>query len=169
MERILVIGLNGAGKSTFANKLGKKLNLEVIHLDKVYYNSGWDRAYKTQPEWKQKVLELAAQDKWIIDGHYNSSLKLRIPRADTIIFFNFSKIICLYGVFKRLFNHNQPFDKQEGNLNRISWNLIRKIIIFDKKKLLGMLEELKPSKKIFVVKNRKEAEELLSILSLSEV
>src|ERR1700733_4526706 len=114
MDRILIIGINGAGKSTFAKELGKKLNREVIHLDSVYYTSGWQEAHQTRDEWKQKVRELASREKWIIDGHYNSTLNIRLPAADTIIFFNFNKFRCLYRICKRAIDKVQPFDKPEG-------------------------------------------------------
>ena len=162
MDRILIFGLSGSGKSTFSNKLGKKLNREVVHLDKIYYPHPfrWEHT-QSRDEWKQTVRDLVAQEKWIIDGHYNSTLDIRMPRADTIIFFNFNKILCLYRVVKRTLSRTQPFDKAEGNFNHISWNLIKKIIIFDRNKMLKMLEQYKDTKKIFVVKNKKEAENLL--------
>ena len=166
MERILIIGISGSGKSTFANKLGKVLNREVIHLDKVYYPHPfrWEHL-QNRDEWKQTVKDLVSKDRWIIDGHYNSTLNIRVPRADTIIFFNFNKFLCLYRVCKRAMDKTQPFDKAEGNFNRLSWNLIKKIIIFSKKKVWKHLDPHKDTKKIFVVKNSKEAEELLKKFS----
>lgn len=42
MKRVLVMGVSpGVGKSTFAKKLGKKLDLEVHHLDSLYWQPGW--------------------------------------------------------------------------------------------------------------------------------
>lgn len=41
MERILVLGPCGAGKSTLAAQLGKRLDLPVIHLDSEYWRPGW--------------------------------------------------------------------------------------------------------------------------------
>lgn len=40
-KRILVIGGCGSGKSTFAKFLGKKLNLNIIHLDQHFHNPNW--------------------------------------------------------------------------------------------------------------------------------
>jgi len=164
MKRILIIGINGAGKSTFANKLGKKLNRQVIHLDSVYYKSGWQEAHLTRDEWKQKVRDLVVKERWIIDGHYNSTLNIRVPVADTIIFFNFNKFLCLYRICKRAMDKTQPFDKPEGNLNKLSWNLVKKLIIFPKKKILNMLEQYKNTKKIYIVKNDTEVQDLLARL-----
>lgn len=160
----MIMGLPGSGKSTFANNLGKKMNREVTHLDKFYYQSGW-KHLQTRDEWRETVRNLASKDSWIIDGQYGSTLDIRMPRADTIIFFNFNKFLCLYRVCMRALDRSQPFDKVEGNFNRLSWNLIKKIIIFPKKKMLERLEEYLSIKKIFVVKNSKEAEELLTKLS----
>jgi len=36
MDRILVLGSGGAGKSTLAKQLGKLLNIRVDHLDRHY-------------------------------------------------------------------------------------------------------------------------------------
>jgi adenylate kinase family enzyme len=41
MRRIIVIGIPGAGKSTFARRLGDKLNLPVYHLDRYFWSPGW--------------------------------------------------------------------------------------------------------------------------------
>ena len=41
MERILIIGCGGAGKSTLARRLGEKTGLPVVHLDKLYWRPGW--------------------------------------------------------------------------------------------------------------------------------
>jgi len=40
-KKIIIVGCGGAGKSTLAVLLGKKLNINVVHLDKLYWLSGW--------------------------------------------------------------------------------------------------------------------------------
>jgi len=41
MQRILVIGSSGTGKSTLARQLASKLALPIIHLDQEYWQPGW--------------------------------------------------------------------------------------------------------------------------------
>ena len=165
MDRILIIGLQGAGKSTFANKLGKKLNREVIHLDKFYYPNGWVHT-ETREEWRATVTELANKERWIMDGNYHSTLDIRMPRADVIIFLDFNKLLCLYRIFKRVaVIKGQPFDKSHGNKEKVTWNLIMKIVKFRKQKTLQKIEMYTDSKKIYILKNSKEVEYLLNQIS----
>src|SRR3989344_6418004 len=139
MQRILILGLNGSGKSTLANKLGKALNLEVFHLDKLYFKPGWQPVAKK--EWPRMVQNVIDKDKWIIDGTYPSSLDRRIERSDTIIFLNFNKLLCLYRIFKRTLNRMQPFDRPEGDFHKLSWYLIKKVIIYPRNMILQKLEK----------------------------
>ena len=40
MERVIIIGCGGAGKSTLARALGEKTGLPVIHLDQIWWGPG---------------------------------------------------------------------------------------------------------------------------------
>src|SRR3989338_536870 len=151
MNKILIIGSPGSGKSTFANKLGNILNRKIIHLDKLYYKSGWIAVPKNK--WQEIVKNLLLKEQWIMDGNYRGTIDMRLEVADTVILFDFNKFLCLYRVFIRSRNKNQPFDKAEGNNNKLSWDLIKKITTFPKKKMLEKLEQHRDTKKIFVLKN----------------
>ena len=41
MQKIIVIGNAGSGKTTFSKALSKKLNLPLIHLDKIFWYGIW--------------------------------------------------------------------------------------------------------------------------------
>ena len=51
-RRWLILGSGGAGKSTFARRLGALLDLPVIHLDRHYWNPGWVETEKDA--WAEK-------------------------------------------------------------------------------------------------------------------
>jgi hypothetical protein len=48
----------------------------------MYWRAGW--APTPKDEWTRVVVELIADESWIIDGNYNGTLDLRFPAADTI-------------------------------------------------------------------------------------
>lgn len=100
MQRVLVIGISGAGKSTFARRLALRTGLPLIHLDREFWNPGWKET--PLPEWRARVAELAARDTWIMDGGYAATLDQRLPRADTVVWFDYPRARCLRRVAWRI-------------------------------------------------------------------
>ena len=164
MKRIAIVGISGSGKSTLANKLGKKLNRPIIHLDKLYWDKDWKEKYATKEEFRRVAEELAKQDSWIIDGNYRSTIDSRLERADTIVFLDLPKWQCLWRVFKRIFNRNQPFDRPEGAKEKIDWALVKFIITYPSHEMRVRIENYKDKKKVFVAKNDKETNTILEML-----
>jgi adenylate kinase family enzyme len=106
MKKILVIGCPGAGKTTFSNKLAQKTKLPLIHLDKHYYDPRHNYEYDKEP-WRSRVAELVSARKWVIDGNYKSTFDVRMPAADTIIFLDYPRWLCLWRVFKRRIKYHR--------------------------------------------------------------
>jgi len=99
MDRILIIGSSGAGKTTLATWLGRRLDLPVIHLDFHYWRSNW--TVPLAEEWRARVSELVQGDKWVMDGNFGGSLNIRLPACDTITFLDFPRRISLWRILKR--------------------------------------------------------------------
>jgi|SRR5579885_1526421 adenylate kinase family enzyme len=99
MKRIAIIGCSGSGKSTLARQLGTILDIPVIHLDAIFWLPDWEKT--PRDEWRRIQEELIKPECWIIDGHYESTLDIRMAAADTIIFLDYSRTLCLYRVLKR--------------------------------------------------------------------
>ena len=97
--RIAIIGSSGAGKSTLARQLGARLSLPVIHLDRHHFRAGW---VSMEPEaWQELNRKLAARERWIIDGNYSSTMDIRLAAADTIIYLDFPRLLCVWRAFRR--------------------------------------------------------------------
>lgn len=99
MRRIMVVGCSGAGKSTLSRQLGARLGLPVTHLDRLYWRPGWRPV--SAEEFHTAQREIVATDDWVIDGNYGSSMHVRLPRADTIVFLDYPRRICLRRVLLR--------------------------------------------------------------------
>ena len=99
MERILIIGCPGAGKTTFALQLAEKLQLPLIHLDNLYWKQDWKH-------WERELFDKALQDcleapQWIMDGNFNRTIPQRLKYCDTVFFLDFPTITCLAGITRR--------------------------------------------------------------------
>jgi len=96
MKRIAVIGAGGAGKTRLARTLGRVLGLPVIHLDAHYYGPGWQPSGPA--DWAARHRQLAAGERWVLDGNYASTLALRLERADTIVLLDLPPLLCAWQV-----------------------------------------------------------------------
>jgi|SoimicmetaTmtLMB_FD_contig_51_651646_length_1094_multi_2_in_0_out_0_2 adenylate kinase family enzyme len=100
MRRVLVVGCPGAGKSTFARRLGEKLPLPVVHLDFHYWRSGWKPSELAA--WRERAAMLAAAPEWIMDGNFHNTYYLRMPRADSLFWLDYPRAKCMRRVLLRI-------------------------------------------------------------------
>lgn len=115
MKRILVIGSCGAGKSVFSTLLSKKLTLPLIHLDHLFWLPNWQQA--DIGSFDNKLHKKLNKNTWIIDGNYNRTLSKRIGYADTVIYLNYNRWVCLFRVLKRWLNKKEQSEGCQATIN----------------------------------------------------
>lgn len=100
MNKIMVIGVSaGAGKSTFARRLGELTGIEVTHLDRLFWKPNWVEAPPEEFSAAQQLV--VQQERWIMEGNYAGTVHIREPHADTVIYLELPLRVCLYRVLKR--------------------------------------------------------------------
>ncbi len=99
MEKIVIVGPPGAGKTTLARDLGSKLKIKVFHLDRLFWKRNWKR--ETRDTRIDTLQNLVREKRWIIEGTYLNSSKLHLNSADTIIFLDIPPLLCLRRILKR--------------------------------------------------------------------
>ena len=119
MQRVLVIGPCGAGKSTLSATLATKLGLPIYHMDQLNWKPGWVESSKD--ELRDKLAVIVATEHWLIDGTYGGTLAARLPRADTVIYLDYPIRLCVARLFKRIWTYrgrSRP-DMTEGCPERL--------------------------------------------------
>ncbi len=99
MNKIIVIGCPGSGKSTFSRELNKITAIPLHHLDNMYWNA--DKTVVEKQVFLDRLSSVLDKNEWIIDGNYASTMELRIRACDTVIFLDYSANICLEGIRQR--------------------------------------------------------------------
>ncbi len=100
MRRVMIIGPCGSGKSTLAREIAPKLGLPLVHMDQLGWQAGWVETEKA--ELNARLAEAVAEDAWLIEGNYGSTLLPRFERADTIIYLDFPIRLCLWRLVRRI-------------------------------------------------------------------
>lgn len=156
-NRISIVGGSGSGKSTLCNILSKELGLPAIHLDAINYEPNWVEIDKTERD--NMILSKAQDDKWVIDGNYNKTLKERFDKADLIIWLDYSTLKQLHGILKRYFTtRNSERPEIPGCKERLEPEFIKYVLTYNKKKRPVILDYLKdvPKEKVLIFKHQKD-------------
>lgn len=88
MQRISIVGTTGSGKTTLATALSAQSGYPVTDIDDLYWRPGWQRA--EQNEFLESVARAASGEKWYIVGNYRQARTLVWPRADTVVWIDYS-------------------------------------------------------------------------------
>jgi adenylate kinase family enzyme len=118
VERILVVGATGAGKSTLARAVSGRLGLPYHEMDTLYFN-GPDWAVNTG--FTEDVSRLAAGPRWIIDSlGYPEVRDLLWDRADTVVWLDYPKRVIMPRVLRRSIRRTATREVLFGG-NRETW------------------------------------------------
>lgn len=115
MEKILVLGSPGAGKSTFARRLREITGLPLHHLDLLWHRP--DRTNRTQEEFDADLAGILREERWIIDGNYSRTLEVRLAACDTAFFLDYPLEVCLAGAQARIGKRREDFPYLETELD----------------------------------------------------
>lgn len=164
MQKILIVGNCGAGKTTFTKQLSQHLNLPVLHLDYYYWKSGWKKPEKEK--WRAKVHKLVKGNSWIIDGNYQSTFDIRVPAADTIVFLDLPKYVSLFRIIKRyLKNHGQVrFDVGGDNFEKLDWQFVKWAVSFSREQILNQLTSHMTNQRLVHLKSQREINQFLETI-----
>lgn len=158
-QRILIVGICGAGKSTLAKIISDKYNLPVRHLDKLFWNSGWVQTSKEL--WDIKVSKLIQEETWVMDGNFSSSFPERVQRADLIINLEFNRYVALWRILKRIIKYQGSVrpDLAKGCPERFNWEFMKYVWNFPRdhgRQLYPVINKFGANQKLITLRNQKE-------------
>ena len=168
MQRVAVIGSGGAGKSVLSLELGARTGLPVVHLDRLFWGPDWTPM--PDDEWDDVVRGVSAGDRWIQDGNYRGTMDFRFARADTVVFMDLPRLVCLWGAISRWLRHrnrSRP-DMAPGLNDKLDLPFLQWIWNYPRDRrpeLLRGLEALPPTTRVVRLTSRRAVREWLETIS----
>lgn len=165
MQRVLIIGNAGSGKSTFAKALAQRTGLPLIHLDRLYWQGNWE--HLSREAFDSILHEELEKPQWIIDGNFNRTIPKRLSYCDTVFFFDLPTPVCLWGITKRIFqSYGKTRSDMGGNcperFDRQKILLYRNVLTFNRQHRADYYDMLGSTKaKVVVFRSRRQANQYL--------
>lgn len=106
LNRILIVGDAGRGKSTLASKISAKLGISHYSTDDFFYEVKFSKV-RDKSESIDKIKEIFKNEKWIIEGTTKRLIEPGLHSADIIIHLRYKNIPTQWLVlFKRYLVRN---------------------------------------------------------------
>ena len=160
MQKVIVIGCPGSGKSTFSKALHDSTGLPLYHLDRMNWNA--DGTNVPKHTFMERLHQALEKESWIIDGNYGSTMELRMQFCDTVFFLDYPPDVCIAGIKSRkgkertdipcttLEDEDHEFVEFIKNYNSVSRPAVMELL------------QKYSYKRIIIFENRSDANEFLS-------
>ena len=170
MQRVLVMGSSGSGKSTFARGLSDITGIPTVSIDALFWKPGWVESERE--EFQRRMIEAVQQPRWIMDGNYtrHGAGELRRQLADTIIWFDLPRSTCMFGILRRIagsYGQVRP-EMAEGCPEKIDLEFLRYVWTYrqqQRPKLLDYFQGLRADQSLVCFTDRAQADAYLKDLA----
>ena len=166
MQKILVIGCPGAGKSTLARSLRDRTGLPLVYLDCLWHRP--DGSHVTREAFDRALQEQLARPEWIIDGNYLRTMEPRMAACDTIFLLDYPLDVCLAGAQSRIGTRREdlPWVEEAFDPEFRQW-----ILDFGRDQLprvYQLLGQYAPGREVHIFRSREQAGCYLAALDAAQ-
>ncbi len=164
LNKIVIIGCCGAGKTYLSQALSKQLKIPVYHLDTIYWKPNWVES--DMQDFQLKQDKIIAKSQWIIDGNYSKTMDARLQKADTVIFLDLPTLVCLKSIVSRYLkfrNKTRP-DMGGDNKEQLTLEFLHYAFSFrrtHRPKIIEKLSTSDQSKSIIFLNSRSKVNEFI--------
>lgn len=134
MQKVVIIGISGVGKSWFARDISRKTNIPIIHYDALCWDRDWTEVHEA--EVGKRILDAIQSDAWILEGYINPAAQARLTASDTVLYLDYPGWRAAWGGFQRWLRHRKSSRPElpEGCEDRWSWKRLRIMWTRDERK-----------------------------------
>ena len=160
MNKVIIIGCPGSGKTTFAEKLHKCTELPLYYLDAIWHKP--DKTHISREEFDERIADIFAESQWIIDGNYKRTIEMRLKECDTVFLFDLPTDVCIQGATERIGKGRYELPWLETELDPEFKQFIEDFPKDTLPYIYELLEKYKDEKQVIIFKSRQEADMFIS-------
>jgi adenylate kinase family enzyme len=127
--RICILGPSNSGKSTLAAAIGRKLGIDVVHLDQLHHVPHSDWEPRPLEEFLALHDEAIKAQRWVMEGNYSSCMPQRFQRATGVILLDVSTTTSLFRYVRRTLAEGNRVGALEGGRDSFKWSMIHYIAL----------------------------------------
>lgn len=129
--RVAVVGNSGAGKTTFAIALARRLGASHIELDSIHHLPGWHPL--PDDEFRERVATELMTQSWVVDGNYSIVWDLVWAQAEAVVILAYSRPMVMRRIIARslrrvVTKHELWNQNRERWTNLLSWDPDKSVI-----------------------------------------
>jgi adenylate kinase family enzyme len=99
IQRILIYGVTGSGKTTLARQVGARTGLPWHSVDDLTWQPGWVAV--PDDEQRRRIGAICAGERWVLDSAYGKWLDLPLERVQLIIGLDYPRWLSLQRLIRR--------------------------------------------------------------------
>ena len=132
LQRIVVIGSSGAGKSMLARELSRILRVPHVELDAIRHGPNWTET--PDKVFCEKIAAAIQGERWVVDGNYSVARDVVWRRATTLIYLDYSISVVMRRLVVRTLRRNI---KREVLWNCNRENILDNLKIFSNESVIA--------------------------------
>ncbi len=119
MQRIIIIGTTGSGKSVLSEQVARRLGMACLELDGLFWLPGWQKV--SDDVFRQRITTAIEPERWVAGGNYSRVRDLLWGRADTLVWLDYPFPLVMWRLFRRTVKRIVTQENLWNTGNRETW------------------------------------------------
>ncbi|MBI2707286.1 MAG: hypothetical protein HYX35_03100 [Proteobacteria bacterium] len=124
LNRIIIIGNSGSGKSWLGKVLSQRRKIPLFHMDEIRWDKSGYEIRRLASDINKDLDAIKKQDQWILEGVFGKMADLCLPFATLLIWLDLPWEECKKNLLSRgpqFENHLNPEEKEKALTKLIEW------------------------------------------------